>query len=138
MKTTNLLDIKSNSAGTNKVPELLSIIALSHNGKCLSSDYKNIKQKLLWECEKGHTWFATPFSIKVRKSWCPVCAGNQPLGMEAMYKLAKKNKGKCLSTFYANCKTKMLWQCRNGHQFQSTPDNIKQGKWCPFCRIAGA
>lgn len=114
----------------------LKKIALERNGKCLSANYKSIKQKLLWECQKGHTWFATPFSIKIRKSWCPVCAGNQPLGMTVMYKLAKKNKGKCLSTMYENCKTKMLWQCRNGHQFQSTPDNIKQGKWCPICRAA--
>lgn len=108
-------------------------IAFAKGGKCLSHYYVNSKIKLLWQCSFGHQWFATPFSIKVRKSWCPVCAGKQPLGMSAMHKLAKENKGKCISNKYVNCKTKMLWQCKKDHQFQSTPDNIKQGRWCPFC-----
>jgi len=110
-------------------------IAIAKGGKCLSPYYANSKVKLLWQCNCGHQWLATPFSIKIRNSWCPVCAGNQAFGMDAMHKLAKKNEGKCLSAMYGNCKTKMLWQCRNGHQFQSTPDNIKQGKWCPYCRV---
>jgi hypothetical protein len=108
-------------------------IAQQKGGKCLSKQYINSKEKLLWECNKGHMWEATPFSIIVRKSWCPVCAGNQPLGMDAMHKLAKINEGKCLSNIYKNCKTKMLWQCQFGHKFETTADNVKQGKWCPQC-----
>lgn len=127
---------KSDFQGTINIPEELNKIALSHHGRCLSSNYRNIKQKLLWECKNGHQWYATPFSIKTRKSWCPVCAGNLPLGMKAMHELAKENEGKCLSTIYENCKTIMMWQCRYGHQFQSTPENIRQGRWCPQCRIA--
>lgn len=111
----------------------MKIIAGQRGGNCLSKQYINSKEKLLWECGKGHVWEATPFSIKVRQSWCPVCAGNQPLGMDAMHKLANKNGGKCLSKKYLNCKTKMLWQCKNGHKFELTPDNIKQGRWCPLC-----
>lgn len=42
-------------------------------GKCLSGDYRNSKIKLLWQCEKGHQWYASTFSIKIRNSWCPVC-----------------------------------------------------------------
>jgi hypothetical protein len=108
-------------------------IARERGGDCLSKRYVNSKVKLLWQCSCGHQWLATPFSIKVRNSWCPVCAGNQPLGMEAMQILAQNKDGKCLSKHYKNCKTKMLWQCKNGHQFLSTPDNIKQGKWCSYC-----
>jgi hypothetical protein len=112
-------------------------IAFAKGGKCLSHCYVNSKMKLLWQCEKGHQWFATPFSIKVRKSWCPYCAGNQPLGVNAMHVLARERGGKYLSKEYKNCKTKMLWQCKHGHRFQSTPDNIKQGRWCPHCRAVG-
>jgi hypothetical protein len=108
-------------------------IAFAKGGKCLSHYYVNSRIKLLWQCEKGHQCFATPFSIKVRNSWCPHCAGTQPLGLDAMHKLARKNGGRCLSEEYKNCKTKMLWQCKYGHEFESTPDNIKQGRWCPFC-----
>ena len=111
-------------------------IAIAKEGKCLSLNYINSKVKLLWQCNSGHQWYASPFSIKVRKSWCPHCAGNQPLGLDAMHVLAREKGGKCLSKQYLNCKTKMLWQCQHGHQFQSTPDNIKQGKWCPNCSAA--
>jgi len=108
-------------------------IAMKKGGNCLSQKYSNNKGKLLWQCEMGHQWFATPFSIKVRKSWCPVCAGNQPLGMKAMHQLAEEHEGKCLSTTYENCKTKMHWLCLNSHRFESTPDNIMQGRWCKIC-----
>jgi len=112
----------------------LQKIAKKRGGNCLSKQYLNSKGKLLWQCNMEHQWYATPFSIKVRRSWCPQCAGNLPLGMKAMHKLANKNEGKCLSVIYNNCKTKILWQCKNGHQFLSTPDNIKHGKWCPYCQ----
>jgi hypothetical protein len=135
METAILNVRKSKAPGKINIPEQLNIIAFKHIGKCLSTDYRNIKQKLLWECKEGHQWYATPFSIKTRKSWCPVCAGNQPLGMMAMHNLAEDKEGKCLSTIYENCKTIMLWQCRYGHTFQSTPDNIKHGRWCPQCRV---
>ena len=125
---------KRTNPGTRSNLMQLADIASSHHGKCLSRVYINCKEKLLWQCSFGHQWLATPFSIKIRKSWCPVCAGNQPFGMEALHKLAQKHKGKCLSTKYRNCKTKMLWKCRNGHQFNATPENIKQGRWCPYCR----
>jgi hypothetical protein len=109
-------------------------IAIDKGGKCLSTEYINSKSTLFWQCSCGHQWQATPFSIKIRKSWCPVCAGNQPFGMDTMHKLAEKNQGTCLSTTYENCKTKMLWKCKNGHQFHATPENVKHGKWCPHCR----
>lgn len=112
----------------------MRVIAEQRGGNCLAKRYINSKEKLLWECSDGHRWLAAPFSIKVRKSWCPKCAGNQPLGISAMHTLAIKNGGKCVSYKYKNCKTKMFWQCKNGHQFQSTPENVKQGRWCPQCR----
>ena len=56
----------------------MHLLATVKGGKCLSKHYKNSKIKLLWQCEKGHKWKATPFSIKNRNSWCPVCANNQP------------------------------------------------------------
>jgi hypothetical protein len=117
----------------------LSLIELQHlaikkGGMCLATHYINSKTRILWQCKQGHQWYASASSIKNRNSWCPVCAGNQPFGMDTMNKLAEKNQGKCLSTTYVNCKTKMLWKCKNGHQFQATPENVNQGKWCPHCR----
>jgi len=42
-------------------------------GKCISSVYLGCRQKLEWECEIGHRWFAVPSSIK-KGHFCPICA----------------------------------------------------------------
>ena len=77
---------------------------------------------------------ATPFSVKMRGSWCPSCASNQPLGIVEMNRLAATKKGKCLSNNYVNVKTKLTWECQKGHQFEATPDSIRKGRWCKKCK----
>jgi hypothetical protein len=27
----------------------------------------------------------------------------------------------------------LLWQCKEGHQWEAVPHNIKRRRWCPFC-----
>jgi len=90
-------------------------IAASRGGSCLSKTYINSKTKLWWKCGKGHRWASTAFSVKTRKSWCPVCANNLPLGIKGMKVLARQNGGKCLSIIYTNAKGLLEWQCKNGH-----------------------
>ena len=51
-------------------------LAAKKGGKCLSEHYHNSKTKLLWECDKGHRWYALPYSLKNRNSWCPMCFKN--------------------------------------------------------------
>lgn len=48
-------------------------IACQKRGICLSKDYRNSKEKLLWQCEKGYRWYATAFSVKIRGNWRPTC-----------------------------------------------------------------
>ena len=48
-------------------------LAKQKKGECLSIKYINAKTKLKWKCSEGHTWMATPNSIK-QGSWCPFCA----------------------------------------------------------------
>ncbi|CAJ1424810.1 unnamed protein product [Effrenium voratum] len=43
-------------------------------GKCLATAYKRVKSKVLWQCQLGHTWEATPDSVLHRGTWCPFCA----------------------------------------------------------------
>lgn len=119
---------------TNNTIEQLQKMALEHNGKCLSTSYKSIKQKLLWECEKGHRWLTTINSILYSGSWCPQCAGNRKLSLIELQHLASKKGGKCLANHYINSKTKLLWQCKHGHQWYATTFSIKTRKsWCPVC-----
>jgi len=53
--------------------ENMRIIAMSHDGECLSDQYVNDKTKLKWRCSEGHEWKAVPSSVK-QGHWCPVCA----------------------------------------------------------------
>ena len=104
-------------------------LADKRGGKCLSSKYIDNKTKLNWQCEKGHTWLATPNHIKNSGTWCPVCSGNRKLTLKDMQGMAKGRRGKCLSPEYVNAKTKLKWQCEKKHVWEATPDNIKQGTW---------
>jgi len=112
----------------------MKLLAKSKGGICWSKAYVNSKTNLWWECIYGHRWQATPFSVKTRDSWCPVCASNQPLGLDEMHRLAATKKGKCLSNKYVNVKTKLSWKCREGHQFEATPDAVRKGAWCFECK----
>lgn len=110
-------------------------VAISRNGKCLSSSYNGLKLKLLWQCKYGHLWEATPNSILYRKSWCPQCAGNNKLDLEKIKELANSKRGKCLSPKYINSKTKLLWECKEGHQWSASAFSIKtRNSWCPVCK----
>jgi len=107
-------------------------LAKKHKGKCLSDVYVNSKTKLLWECEKGHQFVMAPDDVK-GGHWCAVCGGTAKLSIDEMRRIAKKHRGKCISSVYTNNKTRLKWECAEGHQFKMTPDSVKQGHWCPEC-----
>ena len=108
-------------------------LAKSKSGKCLSTVYRGNLVKLEWECEKGHRWEATPGSVK-SGAWCHECGGSKKLTIEEMQVLAKSRGGKCLSKKYVNARTKLEWECAEGHQWMTTPSKIKnRGQWCPEC-----
>ena len=112
--------------------ETLHSIAESRNGKCLSKMYINSHTKLEWECANGHRWEAKPNSIK-NGSWCLECSGYKRLTIEQMQAIAKERGGKCLSKKYVNQKTKLEWECANGHRWKATSDSVKGGSWCQKC-----
>ena len=107
-------------------------IAIERGGRCLSEVYTNAHTPLIWLCKASHQWEAIPDRVK-RGSWCPVCAGVQKGTIEEMQKIAADREGMCLSKEYINSKSKIRWQCKNGHQWEATPGDIKQGYWCPGC-----
>jgi len=45
----------------------------------------------------------------------------------------KEYNGLCLATEYKNNKTKMLWQCEKGHQWEAVWAHIQNKHWCPEC-----
>ncbi|WP_413790612.1 zinc-ribbon domain-containing protein [Bacillus thuringiensis] len=112
-------------------------VALSRGGICLSDTYINNNVKLKWRCKSGHEWEATPSNIKAGK-WCPKCAAiknadKKRKTIRDMKQLAASKGGKCLSNIYVNMKSKLLWECANGHEWEALPSNVYNGKWCPKC-----
>jgi hypothetical protein len=55
------------------------------------------------------------------------------LTIDAMHRLARSREGKCLSDTYVDNKTRLLWECKEGHRWKATPGNIGMGQWCPQC-----
>lgn len=47
-------------------------VAKSKGGQCLSEEYINNRNHLLWKCSDGHKWKATLAKVKY-ETWCPQC-----------------------------------------------------------------
>ena len=47
-------------------------IASNKGGKCMSTEYKNTESRLLFQCNEGHEWIASAWSI-LKGSWCRKC-----------------------------------------------------------------
>lgn len=107
-------------------------IAISRGGKCLSEVYVNNNTKIKWQCKEGHTWEANPACVK-SGTWCPYCGGSMRSNIEEMYNIAISRGGRCLSNAYVNNKTKLTWQCKEGHIWEAIPDTVKRGSWCSIC-----
>jgi hypothetical protein len=112
--------------------ESMEKLARRHGGCCLSKEYRNSKSKLLWQCEKRHSWQAVPVSVR-RGSWCPVCARNQKLTLVEFHSLAASKGGKCIADRYINNDTPLPWQCALGHRWSARPGKVKRGTWCAQC-----
>lgn len=107
-------------------------LALCRGGKCLSTEYVNSFVKLEWECEIGHRWQTTFYSVR-NGHWCPYCAKCKKSTIEQCIEFAKTKNGECLSPEYINNATRMMWKCKNGHEWLATYNSIKSGKWCLRC-----
>ena len=109
-------------------------MAAARGGRCLSKHYVNGNTHLAWECARGHTWRAKPANVHMG-TWCPVCVG-QRQDISDLQSLARARGGKCLSDVYRGQARKHRWQCREGHEWEATPNSVKSsGTWCPHCHI---
>ncbi|MBD1904049.1 hypothetical protein NDI37_25845 [Funiculus sociatus GB2-A5] len=113
--------------------EKMQVFATSKGGRCLSQVFINVKESLLWQCAEGHQWEANADNIINGGKWCPDCAGNNKKTIEDMQRLAAERGGKCLSTIYQGTNTKLLWECQEGHRWQTIPSIIVREGWCPDC-----
>jgi len=47
-------------------------IAAKRGGRCLTTEYKNMRTEMVFQCARGHTWSAMPFAVK-HGTWCQKC-----------------------------------------------------------------
>lgn len=55
------------------------------------------------------------------------------LTIEDMQNIAKMRGGVCLSNIYINNSTPLIWQCANGHVWETRLGHIRNGSWCRKC-----
>lgn len=107
--------------------------AKKRGGSCLSKRYKNVKSKLLWVCEKGHRWNATPGNV-LRGNWCPQCGNRKPFSLQILKQYAQAKGGTCLSTDATSYHDRIEWECREGHRWSSIALNTYyKNQWCKQC-----
>lgn len=53
--------------------------------------------------------------------------------LEEIKDIIQNNGGICLSDKYINSTMKLNIKCGNKHIFELSPNNIKNGRWCPYC-----
>lgn len=111
-------------------------IAKFRGGKCLSDEYKNLTENLIWQCSELHIWKATAGSIKNQETWCKEC---NKLTIKNMHELAAIYGGKCLSDTYKNSTSELKWECIRGHKFKKSQCDVKKqikriNIFCIFCK----
>lgn len=116
--------------------------AKSRGGECLAQEYISSKTKTHWKCSNPeHPMFETDFQIIKRGNWCVSCHREEVAkkyilndGLAKAYAHAKNNEGLCLSTAYKNVKTKLKWQCKNNHNWESSFEHaVTRNRWCVQC-----
>lgn len=113
--------------------ELAQLLARERGGTCLSSTCIGAGAVLDWRCDLGHTWTEKLRGIR-RGLWCPECrANNDGKTIKHMQALAAERSGRCTSPKYLGCEVKLKWECEKSHEWQATPQKIRQGRWCPIC-----
>lgn len=101
---------------------------------CHSTEYKNLKSKMKWECKNcGYKWEASFASIKTYKNkGCPHCKKVR-ITEEDLLNMAHNWGGEYLNKKYKNSLEPLRWKCRDGHIFYLPWETVKSGRWCPIC-----
>lgn len=139
----NKTDYKKFRFNTEDKLKQMQTLANSRGGSLLSKRYINATTKLEWQCEKGHTWWASPNNIKnnakgkdaTKGNWCPECAQRMKYTIEDVKEFAHSKGGACLSNVYKRAGEILKWRCKKNHEFKASFFNIKvQNSWCPKCK----
>lgn len=116
----------------NKIKNKIQEISIGYS--LLSNIYKNNHSKLDFQCPEKHI-FKMSWAAFQRGQRCTICAGNHILSIkEIKKKIQKISIGyNLISNVYENNRSKLDFQCPNGHIFKMSWGNFSQGHRCPEC-----
>jgi len=92
-----------------------------------------------FRCAQGHSWRAVPNAV-VHRTWCPRCAAAQRAEArraqvgKRIAEHIKRRGGVLLRPGFVAYKSWMHVRCREGHEFEITPESLEAGLWCTVCR----
>lgn len=119
--------------------EEVRTLARERGGKCLAEVYVNGRQKIGWQCKKGHVWKAEARQVS-RGAWCKICGyeGRGPvIKIEALQAYAKRHGGRLLSPEVKKAHEPLAWKCAEGHAWLMSWTALKRrGLWCRRCAKA--
>ena len=111
---------------------------LKSSGWRMLDEYTNVRTKSRFQCIKCGDIFTSSFSkVTTRHKKCQ-CQNIQEFGQRKYlewFTEAKKRNGTLVTPhFIGNGKTRYLWMCEFGHQWESTPASVIGNRsWCPIC-----
>ena len=100
-------------------------------------------KKVFWKCRFGHTWEAQISTRTRNGTGCPYCSGRKAwpgeTDLATLYPSLvyewhpTKNGDVTPATIRPGCNTKYWWVCKNGHEWDDSPNHRVSGRGCPFC-----
>ena len=92
----------------------------------------NARTKTGWECEQGHRWMTTYYTIQ-KGHGCPICSGKARKTPADYHALAEKRGFRWLGPEVRNIQTRTGWECEQGHRWMATYSTVRKGTGCPLC-----
>jgi len=105
---------------------------IASRGIRLIGDYVDTQTKTTFECREGHQWDSAPSSVMRMERGCPHCSGRATLSKDVVNKRIA-SRGIRLIGDYVDTQTKTTFECREGHQWSTRPNNVMSGRGCPQC-----
>ena len=117
--------------------EKLKKITDEKEGLVFLTNHPTTKSKQIFMCKNNHIWRTSIDAVLNAKKWCIICHRKDiSLDIDVAIELASEKNGHCLSTECKNTRSKLQWECYNGHNWWATLASVKYGgTWCKKCHI---
>lgn len=103
-----------------------------YNYNLLSTEYESSQKILTAKCPNGHEYKFCWNSFQ-RGARCPCESNLMPVTIEHLTQCLKNENYNLISDIYVNPHTKLIATCPQGHMYEFTWGNFKQGYRCNKC-----